>query len=79
MKNVCRLALCTNIETNPGPIFQIDPSKTVSAPYSQGNQVIFSKTAGQQCLAMCLCALIYSKRQEINSPPKPHSNSEYRQ
>ena len=69
MKNVCRFALCNDIETNPGPaIFHINPSKTVSAPYNQGNQIIFGETAGQQCLAMCLCALIYNKRQEISSP-----------
>jgi hypothetical protein len=67
MKNVCRFSLSTDIETNPGPIFHVDPSKTVCAPYSQGNRVIFGETAGQQCLAMCLCALIYNKRQGISS------------
>jgi hypothetical protein len=36
--------------------------------YSQGNQIIFGETAGQQCLAMCLCALIYNKRKNILSP-----------
>ena len=51
-----------------GPVFYIDPSKTISAPYSQGNQIIFGETAGQQCLAMCLCALIYNKRQNICAP-----------
>ena len=61
LKNVCQSALYTDIETNPGPVFYIDPSKTISAPYSQGNQVIFGETAGQQCLAMCLCALICNK------------------
>ncbi|CAB4020738.1 Hypothetical predicted protein [Paramuricea clavata] len=35
LKNVCQSALRTDIETNPGPIFYIDPSKTISAPYSQ--------------------------------------------
>ena len=68
MKNVCRFALCTDIETNPGPVFHVDASKTVRVPYSQGEQVIFGETAGQQCLAMCLCALIYNKRQGISSP-----------
>ena len=28
-------------------------------------QIIFGETAGQQCLAMCLCALIYNNRQGI--------------
>jgi hypothetical protein len=68
LKNVCQSVLCTDIETNPGPVFYIDPSKTITAPYSQGNQIIFGETAGQQCLAMCLCALIYNKRQNILSP-----------
>ncbi|CAB4022606.1 Hypothetical predicted protein [Paramuricea clavata] len=35
LKNVCQSALCTDFETNPGPVFYIDPSKTISAPYSQ--------------------------------------------
>lgn len=68
MKNVCQSALSTDIETNPGPVFYVDPNKTISAPYSQGNQIIFGETAGQQCLAMCLCALIYNKRHNIGSP-----------
>jgi hypothetical protein len=68
LKNVCQSALCTDIETNPGPVFYIDPSKTISAPYSQGNHIIFGETAGQQCLAMCLCTLIYNKRQSICTP-----------
>ena len=68
LKNVCQSALCTDIETNPRPVFYIDPSKTISAPSSQGNQVIFGETAGQQCLAMCLCALICNKKQNIYSP-----------
>ena len=66
--NVCESALCTDIETNPGPLFYVDPSETIRAPYSQGNQYIFGETAGQQCLAMCLCALIYNKQQNICSP-----------
>ena len=65
LKNVCQSVLFTDIETNPGPVFYIDPSKTISAPYSQGNQIIFGETAGQQCLAMGLYALIHNKRQNI--------------
>ena len=44
MKNVCQSALSTDIETNPGPVFYVDPNKTISAPYSQGNQIIFGET-----------------------------------
>jgi hypothetical protein len=68
LKNICQTALRTDIEANPGPVFYIDPSKTISAPYSQGHQIIFGETAGQQCLAMCLCTLIYKKRQNICTP-----------
>jgi hypothetical protein len=59
LKNVCQSALCTDIETNPGPVFYIDPSKTISAPYSQGNQIIFGETAGQQCLAFTELFSVY--------------------
>ena len=32
------------------------PSKTMQAPYSQGDVVVFGQNAGQQCVAMSLCA-----------------------
>ena len=35
--------------------------KKIHAPYCQGNVVVFEKNAGQQCVAMNLFALIYSK------------------
>ena len=61
--NVCESALCTDIETNPGPVFYVDSLVKQSAHLvSQGNQYIFGETAGQQCLAMYLCALIYSEK-----------------
>ena len=41
------------IEKNPGPaIYYDDPSKTIRAPYSQGNVHIFEVNAGQQCVAI---------------------------
>ena len=39
----------------------------VHAPYCQGNVVVFGENAGQQCVAMSLCALIYSKIRRITS------------
>ena len=33
----------------------------IHAPYCQGNVVVFGENAGQQCVAMNLCALIFSK------------------
>ena len=48
-----QVKLCTDIEKNPGPSVYVDATKTINAPYCQRN--------GQQCVAMSLCALIYSK------------------
>ena len=44
-------ALCTDVETNPGPSI-VDPSKTIVAPYSQGNRLVFGSNAGKQCVAI---------------------------
>ena len=32
-------------EKNPGPPISVDPNKTMAAPYSQGNELVF----GQNC------------------------------
>ena len=45
----------------------IDPSKTITAPYSQANELVFGQNSGQQCVAMSLCSLIYSNKQGIQS------------
>ena len=41
--------------------------KTIHAPYCQGNVVVLEEKAGQQCVAMRLCALIYSTIRRIAS------------
>ena len=41
--------------------------KKIHAPYCQGNVVVFGENAGQQFVAMSLCALIYSKIRRITS------------
>ncbi|KAL9989441.1 hypothetical protein ACROYT_G003990 [Oculina patagonica] len=51
--------LSGDIETNPGP-FVVDPTKTIHAPYSQGNSSVFGSNAGNQCVAMSLTAILYS-------------------
>ena len=51
--NYCKLKLSTD--------------KIIAAPYSQGNDLIFGQNAGQQCVAMSLCSLIYSSKQRISS------------
>ena len=46
----------------------MDPSKTINAPYCQGNVVVFGQNTGQQCVAMSLCALIYHNMKGIGNP-----------
>lgn len=66
--NYCKFKLISDIEKNPGPPpMHVDSSKTIAAPYSQGNELVFGQNAGQQCVAMSLCSLIYNTRQSISS------------
>ena len=59
--NFGQFKLPTDIEKNPGPSVNVDATETIYAPYCQGNLVVvFGENAGQQCVAMNLCALIYS-------------------
>ena len=50
--------LSGDIETNPGPSV-VDPTKTIVAPYSQGNSLVFGSNAGKQCVAMSLIAILF--------------------
>ena len=59
--------LSTDIEKNAGSSFYVDATKNDHAPYCQGNVVVFGENAGQQCVAMSLCALIYSTIRRITS------------
>ena len=65
--NFGQFKLSTDIEKNPGPSVYVDATRTIHAPYCQGNVVVFGENAGQQCVAMSLCALIYSKMRRITS------------
>ena len=66
--NYCKFQLSSDIEKNPGPTpMYIDPSKTIMAPYSQANELVFGQNSGQQYVSMSLCSLIYNKKQGINS------------
>ena len=58
--------LSGDIETNPGP-FVVDASKTIHAPYSQGNSVVFGPNAGKQCVAMSLIAILFDFVYSIRS------------
>ena len=44
---------------HPG-MHNVDPGKTIKAPYSQGDVVVLWENAGQQCAAMDLCAFKYT-------------------
>ena len=51
-----------DVKENPGPtIFDInDPTTTVSADSSQGNEALFGENAGKQCVAnISVTAIIY--------------------
>ena len=65
--NFGRFKLCTDIEKNLGPSVYVDATKIINAPYCQGNVTVFGENAGRQCVAMRLCALIYSKITKITS------------
>ena len=56
------------MEENPGPtIFDIiDPTTTVSADFSQGNEAIFGVNAGKQCVAIPHTAMLYHQIQDIS-------------
>ena len=43
--NYCKYKLSRDREKNPGPPIYVDPNKTIAAPYSQGNELVF----GQNC------------------------------
>ena len=72
----CNRPMCLNksqthvsdIEKNPGPTpMYLDPRKTITAPYSQANELVFGQNSGQQCVVMSLYSLIYNNKQGINS------------
>ena len=65
--NYCEFLLSRDVEQNPGPTI-VDPTKTIAAPYIQGNVAIFGTTnAGRQCVAMSLVALVFNFRKAITS------------
>jgi len=68
VSNYWKFQLSSDIEKNPGhTLVYIDPSKTITAPYSQANELVFGQSSGQQSVTMSLTPLIYNKKQGINS------------
>ena len=65
--NFGQFKLSTDIWKNSGPSVYIDAAKAINAPYCQGNVTEFEENAGQQCVALSLCALIYGKITKITS------------
>ena len=63
--NHCKFNLSKDVETNPGA--PIDPLRTIKAPYSQKNVLLFGSNAGTQCVAMSLTSLIHNHRNGITS------------
>ena len=62
------IKLISDVEKDPGPSpMHVDSSKTIAAPYSQGNELVFEQHSGQQCVPMSLCSLIHNTRQGISS------------
>ena len=49
-----KLSTDTGKKSGPTPMY-VSPSKTVAAPYGQGNELVFGQKGGQQCVAMSLC------------------------
>ena len=48
--NYCKFQLSSDIEKNPGPTpAYIDPSKTITAPYSETNESVFVQSSGKMC------------------------------
>ena len=46
----------------------MDSRKTIKAPYSQGDVIVFGQNAGQQYVPMSLCVLIYHNMKGIGNP-----------
>jgi len=48
-----------DVEVNPGPSYHVDCAKTVTADYHRGDVSLFGMSAGKQCVAMCLTAVVF--------------------
>ena len=46
----------------------MDSRKTIKAPYSQGDVIVFGQNTGQQCVPVSLCVLIYHNMKGIGNP-----------
>ena len=62
------LRLSNDVETNPGPTVYdiVDPTTTVCADFSEGDRR-FGFSAGKQCVAMSLTAIVYNHLQNVST------------
>ena len=62
------LRLSNDVETNPGPTVYdiVNPTATVCADFSQGDRR-FGFSAGKQCVAMSLIAIVYNQLQNVST------------
>ena len=65
--NFGQFKLCIDIEKSPGLSVYVDATKPIHAAYCRENGAVFGENAGQQCVAMSLCALVYSMITKITS------------
>ena len=67
VSSYCKFQLSSDREKNPGPTpVCIDPSKTITAPYSQANELVFGQSSGQQCVTMSLWKSVVFKFVSVN-------------
>lgn len=62
------LRLSNDVETNPGPTVYdiVDPTTTICADFNQGDR-LFGFSAGKQCVAMSLTAIVYNQLQTVST------------
>ena len=62
------LRLSNDVETNPGPTVYdiIDPTTITCAAFSQGD-TRFGFSAGKQCVAMSLTAVVYNQLEPVST------------
>ena len=61
--------MANDVEENPGPTLYdiVDPSKTITADFSQSNATKFRHNAGKQCVAMPLTAIAQTQVKDITT------------
>ena len=61
--------MANDVEENPGPCSYdiVDPSKTITADFSQSNARKFRHNAGKQCVAMSLTAIAQTQVKDITT------------